>query len=142
MTMPLADYLGRHIGDLLKSEPFSGWLTVRSVENDPKLEVWYEFEGHGVEVICDEFDRIKTAFLHRGGDGESLIDVAFAMARSQVLGRLGTPVKSGGSVRIPGIGDRGAWDQFALPEGILHIQYSVARDEIDLVTLMRRDVVP
>lgn len=142
MTMRLADYLGCHIGELLKSEPFSGWHAVRSVENDPKPEVWYEFEGHGVEVICDEFDRIKTVFLHRGGDGESLVDVTFGMPRSQVLGHFGPPEKSGGPVRLPGIGDRGPWDRFALPEGVVHVQYSTVRDEIDLVTLIRPDVVP
>lgn len=143
MTMRLADYLGRHIGELLRAEPFSGWNAVRSVENDPKPEVRYEFEGRGVEVICDELDRIKTVFLHRGGDGESLVDVRFGMARTQVLVRFGTPGKSGGAVLIPGIGDCGAWDRFPLPEGgVLHIQYNTVRDEIDLVTLMRSDVVP
>ena len=142
MTMPLAEYLGRPIGELLDSAPFSGWHTRRSVESDPEPEVRYVFEGHGVELICDELDRITTVFLHRDGDGESLIDVAFTMPRSQVLARLGTPVKSGGSSRIPGIGNRGPWDRFAIPQGILHVQYGTVRDEIDLVTLMRPDVVP
>lgn len=142
MTTRLADYLGRHIGELLKSEPFSGWHAVRSVENEPKPEVRYKFDEHGVEILCDEFDWIMTVFLRRGGDGESLVDVTFGMPRSQVLERFGTPEKSGGPVRLPGIGDRGPWDRFALSEGALHIQYSTVRDEIDLVTLMRPDVVP
>jgi hypothetical protein len=127
MTIGLAGYLGRNVGELLRSEPFSGWSVVRSVENDSRPEVWYEFEGHGVEVKCDGDEWIRTMFLHRGGDGESLIDVPFAMSRSQVLERFGSPEKSGGSLRFPGIGDRGAWDLFALPEGVLHIQYGVGR---------------
>ena len=141
MTMRVVDYLGRVIGDLLKDQPFSEWQVVRTVENDPKPEVWYEFEGHRVEVICDGFDRIQTIFLHRG-DGEDLIDLTFVLGRKQVLERLGMPAKSGGAVRIPGIGDRGAWDRFTLPEGALHVQYAVERDAIDMITLIRADVVP
>jgi hypothetical protein len=140
--MRLVHYLGSHIGELLKSEPFCGWHSVRSVENDPTTEIWYEFEGRGVEVICDAFDRIKTVFVRRGGDGESFVDVTFQMARSQVLERLGTPAKSGNAVRIHGIGDGGAWDRFVLPKAVLHIQYSTVSDEVDLVTLMRPDAVP
>ena len=76
MTLDLADYLGRGVGELLEAVPFSEWSVVRSVEKDPKPEIWYEFEGHGVEVICDGFDLIQTLFLHRGSE-ESLIDVPF-----------------------------------------------------------------
>jgi len=141
MTLGLADYLGRAVGELLKAEPFSGWHAVRSVESDPKPEIWYEFAGHGVEVICDGGDRIQTVFLHRG-DGESLIDVPFTLGRRAVLDRFGTPAKSGGASRIPGIGDRGPWDRFTIPKGTLHVQYRTERDEIDMMTLMRSDAVP
>jgi hypothetical protein len=141
MTRDLAKYLGLEIGELLVAMPFSSWHPVRSVENDPRPEVWYEFEGHGVEVICDEDDRIRTVFLHRG-DGESLVDVPFGMTRQQVRQRFGVPAASGAAVRIAGIGDLGPWDRFALAEGVLHIQYSARWDEIDMVTLMRPDAVP
>ena len=134
-------YLGCPVGELLRAQPFSRWHAVRSVENDPKPEVRYEFEGRGIEVICDEFERIRTVFLHRG-DGESLVDVPFTLGRKEVLERFGTPAKSGGAARHPGIGDRGAWDRFTLQEGTLHIQYAVGRDEIDMITVMRADVVP
>jgi hypothetical protein len=139
--IPLADYLGRHVDELLRVEPFSGWRVVRSVETDPKPEVWYEFEGRGVEVICDELDRIQTLFLHRG-EGESLAGVPFSTKRQEVLERFGTPASSGGPVRIPVLGDRGAWDRFTVPEGSLHVQYSSDRDEIDMITLIRPDAVP
>lgn len=142
MTIRTAAYLARHVREILSSEPFSGWHVVRSVENEPKLEIWYEFDGRGVEVICDEFERVKTVFLHRGGDGERLVDAAFGMSRSQVLGCFGKPANSGGALRIPGIGDRGAWDRFALSNAVLHVQYGSVRDEVALVTLMRPDAVP
>ena len=141
MTIRLADYLGSAVGELLKAEPFSGWRVVRSVEHEPKMEIWYEFEGRGVEVSCDGFDRIQTVFLHRG-DGESLANVPFSMSRREVLERFGVPTRSGGAVRIPGLGDRGAWDRFTLPEGSLHVQYRLESDEIDMITLIRSDAVP
>lgn len=137
----LVAYLGRHVDELLRAEPFSGWRVVRSVETDPDPEVWYEFEARGVEVICDERERIKSMFLHRG-EGESLAGVPFSTRRQDVLARFGTPTTSGGPVRIPVLGDRGAWDRFTLPEGALHVQYRADRDEIDLITLIRPDAVP
>ena len=54
-SMRLANYLGALVSDLLAIPPFSGWKVSRSVDEDvPRKTVWYEFEGHGVEVICDE----------------------------------------------------------------------------------------
>lgn len=137
----IIDYLGRGIGELLKSNPFSEWQAVRTVENEPKPEVWYEFEGRGVQVICDQFETIQTVFIHRG-DGELLVDVPFAMSRDQVRDRFGAPTKSGCAQRIPGLGDRGAWDRFTLPNGTFHVQYARDCDEIDMITLIRGDAVP
>jgi hypothetical protein len=141
MTIGMAGYLGRDVDELLNAEPFSGWEAVRSVETDPTIEIRYEFEGHGVDLICDRSDRIQTVFVHRG-DGEALVGIPFAMSRNQVLGRFGAPASSGRAVRLPVLGDRGPWDRFDIPEGVLHIQYAVARDEIDLVTLVLRHVMP
>lgn len=137
----LTKYLGLAVGELLKTEPFSTWGVVRSVQNEPEEEIWYEFDGRGVEVTCDGMDRIQAVFLHRG-EGEALAGIPFSMRRQEVLQRLGTPVKSGAAVQLPGIGDRGAWDRFTSPDGVLHIQYRVDCDEIDMVTLMRHDAVP
>ena len=140
--MRLAAYLGAHVSDLLGIPPFSGWEVTRSTEADlPKIEVWYEFKGHGVEVICDEDERIRTIFLHRG-DGEALSEVAFSLSRREVLERYGSPSKSGAPVQFPGLSDRGAWDRFTLPTASIHFQYLLDRDEIDMITLMRHDAVP
>jgi hypothetical protein len=141
MTIELAHHLGRDVDELLNTEPFSGWHAVRSIEMEPSPKIWYEFEGHGVEVICDRFDRIRTVFLNRG-DAEALIDIPFAMSRKQVLERFGAPANSGRPIYLPGTGALGPWDRFLLPEGVLHIQYGVERDEIDMVTLMHPDAVP
>ena len=86
-------------------------------------------------------ERIRTIFLHRG-DGEALSEVPFSGGRREVLARFGTPSKSGAPVRIPVLGDRGAWDRFSLPTVSLHFQYRLDRDEIDMITLMCADAVP
>lgn len=141
-NIKLTDYLGAHVGDLLAMVPFSGWKVTRSVEEDlPKKEVWYEFEDHGVEVICDEVERIRTIFLHRG-DGEALAGITFSLSRREVLERYGVPSESGAAVRIPVLGDQGAWDRFTLPAAAIHVQYRLDCDEIDMITLICLDGVP
>jgi hypothetical protein len=141
MTILALSYLGRHVDELLKALPFSRWQVVRTIQSEPKKEVWYEFEGRGVDVICDESNRVQTVFIRRG-DGESLIEIPFAVGRSSILAKFGSPSKSGGKVRIPGVGERGPWDRFTLPMGTIHVQYSVDGDEIDMISLIRADVLP
>jgi hypothetical protein len=140
-TIGLAHILGRAIREVLDTEPFSGWLFTRTVEHEPKEQISYEFEGHGVDVICDRFDAIRTVFLQRG-DGALLAGIPFSMSRREVLERFGPAAASGAAVRIPGFGDRGPWDRFTIPEGSLHVQYRTDREEIDMITLMRADAVP
>jgi hypothetical protein len=141
-VLKLINYLGADVSELLAIPPFSGWEVTRSTEEDlPKKEVWYEFEGHGVEVICDEAERIQTIFLNRG-DGEALAEVPFSLSRREVVERYGCPGKSGAAVRIPALGDYGAWDRFTLPAASIHVQYRLDRDEIDMITLMCPDAVP
>ncbi len=142
VEMRLTGYLGSHVSELLAIPAFCGWKITRSLDEDlPTKEVWYEFEGHGVEVICDDDERIRTIFLHRGG-GEALSEVPFSLTRREVLERFGTPSKSGEAARIPALGDRGAWDRFALPVGSIHVQYRLDRDEIEMITLMARGTEP
>ena len=66
----------------------------------------------------------------------------FLLSRGAVLDLLGAPEKSGAAVQIPGIGERGPWDRFSLARGTLHVQYTLKCDAIDMITLMRADVVP
>ena len=141
-SMTLADCLGAKMSELLAMPPFSEWKVTRSTEADlPTKEVWHEFEGHGVELICDESERVRTIFLHRG-DGEALSGIAFSLSRRQVLERYGIPSKSGPPVQLPVLGERGAWDRFALPTATIHVQYRPDCDEIDMITLMRPDAAP
>jgi hypothetical protein len=139
--IPLADALGRPAREVLEAEPFSRWRATRSIDPEFGDEIRYKLEGHGVELICDASDRIRTVFLRRR-DGEALAGLPYSLTRSEVLSRFGTPAKSGSATRIAGLGDIGPWDRFPIPQGALHVQYRLDRDEIEMITLMRADVVP
>ena len=141
MTVPLARYLGRPVDELLHVEPFSKWRFVRSVEHEPSTEISYEFDSHGVDVTCDEFECIKAMFL-RNGAGESLAGLSFSACRREVLRRFGIPEKSGSPHQIPGLGACGAWDRFRFASGTLHVEYRVEGDEIAMITLIRADSIP
>jgi len=137
----LTALLGANIGEMLAVPPFSQWEVTRSTEEEsPEKRVWYEFNGRGVEVICDASDRIRTIFLHRG-HGASLSEIPFSLSRRGVLARYGAPSKSG-DARKSVLGERGAWDRFESPSYCVHFQYRADRDEIDMITLMRPDAVP
>jgi hypothetical protein len=138
----LADYLGEYSSKLLHSEPFKGWAVTRSVSKDlPTEEIRYVFAGHGVELISDEDERIGAIFVHAGAD-EELAGFPFSMGRSEVLEWFGMPTKSGAPTQHPILGKSGAWDRFARPSMILHVQYRLDADSIEMVTLMRPDAVP
>jgi hypothetical protein len=138
----LVHYLGIDVNELLRTPPFSGWEVTRTVDEDlPEKEFRYVFEGHGVELNCDQTKRVRAIFLRRG-DGESLFNVPFSLKRREVLDRFGVPSESGDAVRIPALGEIGAWDLFALAGASIHFQYRLRRDEIEMITLMRPDAVP
>jgi hypothetical protein len=134
-------YLGRDVRALLTVSPFSGWRVTRSVESEPGIEIRYEFDGRGVEVVCNGFDIVNTVFVGRGA-GEFLVDVAFEATRAEVLARFGVPEKSGLAPRIPGTRAKGPWDRFRLSDAVIHVQYKAGVDAIDMITLMIHSVVP
>jgi len=127
---------------LLQSEPFTAWTVTRSVEDDlPVIEIRYVFTDHGVELVCDEDERIRTIFVHSGAD-EALSGIPFTTGRREVLKRFGTPSKSGAPTHHPKLGKSGAWDRFAHPSMMIHVQYRPDSDSIAMITLMRPDAVP
>ncbi|MEQ1737039.1 MAG: hypothetical protein ABL886_11630 [Rhodoglobus sp.] len=105
------------------------------------MEIWYEFVGAGVEVICDEDESIRTIFLHAGAD-VSLSELPFGCTREQVLERFGPPSKSGDGTQDPVLGASGAWDRFNVGPVTVHVQYRLKANGIQMITLMRSDRVP
>ena len=145
--MKVAEYLGSNVSALLAASPFSGWHATRSVDTDegnPKApsEIWYEFAGRGVEVLCDQAELVQAIFLHGGLDSEALCDVPFSSSRSEIRARYGTPAKSGEPSHHPKLGPSGAWDRFVAGPAVVHFRYCVERDQVDRVTLMTLDATP
>ena len=138
----LVDYLGGHVSALLALPPFSAWEVTKSIEEDiPKKEVWYEFEGHGVEVICDEAERIRTIFLRRG-DGEALSGVPFGLSRREVLHRFGSPRRAEllYGFRCSATQEPGTGLLFQRARFTFNTRSTATR--FDMITLMGRDVEP
>jgi hypothetical protein len=143
--MRMADYLGRKASCLLEAEPFKNWSVERSVDDDSDPpEVHYTFRNGGLELSCDREDEsVSSIFLEREEHaGTVLSDVPFNLGRDEVLARFGAPTKSGEQHSHPILGDYGPWDTFRLTEYTLHVQYTLDSDAIEMITLMRNDVVP
>jgi hypothetical protein len=143
----LANYLGKPVSVLLADRPFCDWKFKRSVESavhPPRVD--YEFENHGMDVICDRRgERVNTIFIYANGDrrfAEGVEDFPFDLCRGEVLSRLGSPEKSGEPRKSPYLGELGPWDRFARSGYVIHVRYHFSHDEVCVITLMRADVVP
>ncbi len=141
-----ANYLGREAANLLGDPPFLNWTFERSVETDlaaPLID--YVFRNDGLDFVCDSQDKVQSIFLYADESRrfkEGLLDLPFASSRDAVLARLGPPSKSGARISCPILGEYGAWDRFACPGYVVHIEYQLNADAIKKITLMRPDIVP
>lgn len=144
MTLKMTQYLGRHVSNLLQSDPFKNWVVERSVEEDLEEPIVdYVFKGRGLTVECDGSDTVCTVFVNREEcDGFRLSEIPFTLSRKEVLDRLGVPARSGEKSHHPFLGEYGAWDRFAHADFTIHIQYTIDACGIKMITLMLNDVVP
>ena len=141
-VMHLAEFLGLSISQLLESRPFTEFSFQRTVETKlPRIEVWYEFEGRHVDVICDEDETIRTIFLYANADQE-LCEIPFGASRSSVTDLLGEPVDHGGPIDHAVLGRSGSWDRYVYDDAAIHVQYEFGADRSHIVTLMRLDAIP
>ena len=129
---------------LLEAEPFNGVDFYRTAEMDidrPCID--FQFPSLGVDVVCDLDQRIRAILLSAGGQGKvSLIDLPSSLRREEVREALGEPSKSGAESTSSILGPSGGWDRFLRGKYTIHIEYKIRSDEINMVTLMRNDIVP
>jgi hypothetical protein len=142
--MRMAEYLGRPVASLLEDAPFRNWPFERSVEAGlEELRIYYVFTGRGLEVICDHDETVAVIFIHREEcDGFILSEIPFTLGRKEVLDHLGMPSKSGEKIFDPILGEYGPRDLFVHPRFAVHVEYQADTDAINMITLMRSDVVP
>jgi hypothetical protein len=142
----LSRYLGKPASLLLVEQPFKEWTFERIVETDlPKLQIDYVFPNDGIDLTCDEFDKVCTIFVYADNSRyfkDGIADMPFSATRREVAARLGTPVKSGNGHSDPILGEYGPWDRFSLDGYELHISFFTHSDRICLITIMRPDVAP
>lgn len=139
--MTLTRYLGKPFSDFLSCPPFSTWSFTRSEEEDlPRVEVRYECPEHGVALVCDATEEVRTIFLRPAAEA-FVSDANFAMKRGDAARQFGPPTRGRGPFRHPFLGDKGAWDRWEFPDWTLHFQYA-ADDTVEMITLMRPDATP
>jgi hypothetical protein len=142
----VATYLGQPASDMLSDVPFKYWTFERSFDNDldePVID--YIFLNNGMDLVCDQDDRVTTIFLHFGEDrhfDEVVLDLPPLSTRKDVVERLGLPSQHGDGAIDPILGGFGAWDRFSNPEYTIHIEYRVGIDRVKKLTFMRNDMVP
>lgn len=142
----VAAYLGRAASDMLSDIPFRYWPFDRSVDNDlnePVID--YTFPDNGLDIVCDQGDRVATIFLHFCEDrhfDEGILDLPPLSTRRDVVERLGPPSQHSDGAIDPILGGFGAWDRFSNYEYTIHVEYRVGIDRIKKLTLMRNDMVP
>jgi hypothetical protein len=142
--MRMAEYMGRHVASMFEVAPFKNWPFERSVEADlEELRIDYIFTGRALVIECDRNEAVCVIFMRREEyDGFILSEIPFTLGRKEVLDRLGVPSKSGEKISDPILGECGAWDRFVRSNFTIHVEYSADVDAINMITLMRSDVVP
>ena len=142
----LERYLGGLASSMLADAPFNGWAFERSVETDlDKPRIDYVFHSNGLDLVCDGSEKIRTMFLYFDEDrffSENVADFSLSWSRQNVIDRLGKPLKSGGLLNDPILGEFGPWDRFSDKDCYIHIEYRLDSDVIKKVTLMRADTAP
>jgi hypothetical protein len=105
--------------------------------------------GTGIEIGTEADKSLATIFLHSAGhqgyaafSGLLPAGLTFSDTRQSARAKLPKPEASGERSDIQYIGPTGAWDRWAMPGYALHITYSLADDRVELVTIMRPDIVP
>lgn len=145
-TETLANYLGRDASILLADAPFKNWIFDKSVETDlEKPRIDYVFAQDGMDFVCDGEERVRSIFLYAHESRcfkEGILDLPFTLSRQEVIARFGSPATSGGRISDQILGEYGAWDRFARPAYVIHVEYRLDADVIKKITLMRTDVEP
>ena len=144
--MNIADFLGKNVASMLKEMPFKNWPVERAYEDGLEEPIiHYIFPKNGIELRCDQNDKISVIFLYfdkYGGFDESLFGVSFLWNHERILEHFGNPSKTGDKSNHPILGEWGAWDRFERHGFAIHVEYQIDSGGVKKFTLMRSDVVP
>ncbi len=121
---------------------------------DPAIETiegrtYYEFFENGLGLQFDDGNRlISIQLFSEGLDSYREYSepfengMSFEMSKGDIKKLLGRPTNTGGGENIPVLGPRLPWVLFVYEDHALHIQFSIERDSIQLITLMSLDALP
>lgn len=139
----LTNYLGTSAPVLLQVKPYQFWIFDRTIDRDlPQQLVNYVCDDEGFSIVCDIDDRIRAIFLESQHLAYAELNLPLQCGRSGVLSALGMPSVSGPPLTHNLLGDYGPWDRYDYEHYSVHIQYMPHTDKVQMVTLMRSDVIP
>jgi len=149
MSTDLAKMLGMKLDDVVESA-FVTSLNARLIMTEIEDRAYLRMPDAGIDFSADIKDRMaRSIFLHTDGDEgyrgypRALPEgLSFSDSRQAVRVRLGKPSDSGGGNVQRLVGRWPAWDLYDKGAYVLHIRYAEGEESIELVTLMRPDVVP
>ncbi|MER8805108.1 hypothetical protein, partial [Mesorhizobium sp. M0998] len=104
--------------------------------------IHYVSKRNGCSFTCSSDERIESIFIEADKFDQTLFEIPFSSKRSEVLGILGKPTKSGAPYSDVILGKYGAWDRFDQADHSIHVEYFPDADRIRRITLMRSHVVP
>lgn len=142
----LASMIDEDISIILDNETFRAWPYERFYENnliEPLVD--YTFPRHGIDIVCNRNEEIKTIFLYFDELRESAVaikELLPSFAHKDVIQFLGEPEKSGSKFIDPILGNCGAWDRFQFVDHVVHIEYDFDLDTLRKITFMSKDTAP
>lgn len=92
-------------------------------------DYYYSFTQSGIDLICNNEDRILTVFIYSGDNDHKAYTgtlphkLRFKDTRSEVIEKIGLAPKAGGG-RGGILGRIHIWDIYDLPTHSLHVQYT------------------
>ncbi len=142
----MIEFLNKDIHKLLHSSPFNQWLYEETIDEDqPSLERYITFTDKGLEVLCDEFNKIQTIFIDNNFDVSKLTIVPaidFSFDRTAIRNNFGEPNFLREPFTDEYLGKYGAWDRYDNPSYVLHFSYEVENENLKKITLMTVERAP
>jgi hypothetical protein len=128
------------------------WLPSEHDEYVGEDATFWSYQSLGLELsFGNEDGRLQTIFLHSAGHNEFSgftpplpLGIVFENDPADIHALLGEPSVSGGGGDVQVIPGRPVptWSIYRFGAYVLHVQYSPARDHVELVTVMRPDIAP
>jgi hypothetical protein len=136
----IEDLLGRRYGDLRAAAVLGPDMPEPQPVED---QSYVSLIAAGVSLVLPDHVHVGVVQLHAEGHegfagyvGRIPGGITLTMSRDEIRRKLGLPKKSGEAKRVPILGQKPAWDSYAIGSMHLHVQYSMNGSRVQLVSLI------